>query len=79
MSNNKLKIELELDQEVMKKIEIMSKSFGIDPEQFIKIALNHEIHYISSNLDSKDPQDIFETYYKREINMSELKKLIEVI
>lgn len=77
MSNNKQKIELELDQEIKQKIEIISKAFGMDPEEFIKIALLHEIHYISDCITFEHAKEELEFYYKREINMEEIKKLLK--
>lgn len=76
MSNNKQKIELELDQETIKKINIISKAFGAAPIEIIKLAIKHEIDYIYGYAASDNAKEELESYYNREIDIKHLVNLI---
>lgn len=72
------KITLQLDQDKKVEIYIISKAFSISPGEFIKLALKNELHYIKGVLEAPYPKENLEDYYKFEININSLRKLILV-
>ncbi|MHA1195771.1 MAG: hypothetical protein ACTSRH_04450 [Promethearchaeota archaeon] len=69
------KFEIELNKKLKDEIQIISKAFDVSSENFIRIALENEIHFIKSTLEYNNAKDL-EDYYKRKINVDELLKLI---
>ncbi|MFW9878790.1 MAG: hypothetical protein ACFFG0_37400 [Candidatus Thorarchaeota archaeon] len=57
-------------------IDIIAKAFNMTPKVFIGFVLNNELNQIRSILKSIHPKEELEDFYKREINIDELKKLI---
>lgn len=57
MSVEKQKIEIELDQDIMKVIELISKAFYLTPSEFIAIVVKQEIDYIKDQI--KDEESVF--------------------
>lgn len=78
MSVDLIEIEIEMDQQKKLEFDIISKAFDMELKDFINIAITHEIHYIKSTFSFKRSKEQLEFYYKRNINMNELKKLILV-
>ena len=72
------KIEIELDQDKKLEIDIISKAFNMDRETFLKLIVEKEIDYIKCLLEFSNSKEELESYYKFEINMDELGKLILV-
>jgi len=78
MPEKKVKIEIELDLEKKIQIDIISKAFNMSPEDFIKGAINNEIGFVKSTLELNNAKNDLEGYYKFEINMDTLIKLMLV-
>lgn len=78
MSEKKVEIKIELDQEKKLAINIISKAFNLGLEEFINLVLKKEIHFINCLLGRSYPKENLEDYYKFEIDIDELKKLILV-
>ena len=72
----KQKIEIELDQELKTRIDIISKAFGITPEKFIVLAITHETWYIKTHLDYSDIENELEVYQKTD--MFEISYVIHI-
>jgi len=70
------KIHIELDLDKKAKIEIIAKAFNMTPGDFIKDAIKKEMGFIKSTLKRDNAKNDLESYYKFEINIDELKKLI---
>lgn len=58
MSSEKVKIEIELDQEVKIAIDIIAKAFGWTPQKFIQVSLKKDIEYIIQTGIYKDIQHL---------------------
>jgi len=74
MSKQKQKIELELDQELMQKIDIISKAFDWTPENFIEISLKKDVKYIQDNIKTHTIDDL-----RMEYNTGINEKVLEEI
>ena len=81
MSNEKQKIEIELDQNKKLEISIIAKAFGITPGEFIKRMIKQNIYWIKEYLETDHPDHSFLLIYfgLEKINFKELreKKIIK--
>ena len=70
----KQKIELQLDQDIFKKVNIISKAFDWTPEKFIEISLKKDIKYIQDNIRTHTIDDL-----RMEYNTGINEKILEEI
>lgn len=74
--SNKTKIEIELDQDQKIAVDIISKAFGINPQNFILHIIKNELSYIKSMINSNYAKENLEDYYSGfKINIKELESL----
>ena len=57
-------------------IDIISKAFNMTSEEFIENTIKNEINFVKTYLSLSKPKLNLEDYYKFEININELRKLI---
>ncbi|MFW9872664.1 MAG: hypothetical protein ACFFG0_06135 [Candidatus Thorarchaeota archaeon] len=74
MSEN-VKIELELDQELMQKIDIIAKAFGWTSKQFIVNLVIKDVKFIQWYTEKDWIEELRDYYKHRDIKRKELKKL----
>ncbi|MHA1291370.1 MAG: hypothetical protein ACTSQJ_01730 [Promethearchaeota archaeon] len=74
MPDKKIEIELDLDKKIQ--IDIISKAFNMAPKEFIDNVITKELDYIKYLLEFSNSKEELESYYKFEINIDDLKKLI---
>lgn len=74
MSEKKVKIEIELELQNKKAIDIIAKAFGWTPEKFIEISLKKDVKYIKDNLKTNTLNDL-----RMEYNTGINEKVLEEI
>ncbi len=70
----KQKIEFQLDQDIFKKVNIISKAFDWTPEKFIEISLKKDVKYIQDNIRTHTIDDL-----RMEYNTGINEKILEEI
>ncbi|KKL89286.1 hypothetical protein LCGC14_1916170, partial [marine sediment metagenome] len=77
MSNERQKIEIELDPDKKLELDIFSKAFNITPGEFVKMAIKNEIAFIKAFLEISYPREKLMDYYhfKFDINLYGLRKI----
>lgn len=76
--DKKVKIELELDPEKKPELDMLSKALGMDPKDFIKMAIKNEIDFIKIFLEISYPREkLIDLYnFKFDINLVGLRELM---
>ena len=76
MSEKTVKIEIELECQDKKAIDIIAKAFNWTPKQFIQYSIKKDIDFIQQYSQMAFINDLYEHYNIEKIDLEELKKLI---
>jgi len=76
MSENKVKIEIELELQDKKAIDIIANAFNWTPKQFIQYSIKRDISFVQGYSQMAFINDLYEHYNIEKIDLEELKKLI---
>ncbi len=76
MAEKKVKIEIEMDLQDKKAIDIIAKAFGWTPKKFIQYNIKKDISFVQRYNNPIFPNDLNEYYNIKKIDLEELKKLI---
>lgn len=75
MSEKQVKIEIELELQDKKAIDIIAKAFNWTPKQFIQYSIKRDIDFVQGYANTTFLTDLYEHYNIEKIDLEQLKKL----